>query len=303
MPPRISRDEWLGYLALLAAIALFSTIEVAVKRLVGVIPPLRLATIRFVFTGLILLPFALRRIGMWVEPMGRRDVRVLTMLGLIGVTLSLSFYHVSLRHLPANVGAIVFSANPAFVAAMAPLMLGETLSKRSIAAVALGLAGIVVFAMVKTGAAASWVLGIVYMTVAQAAFALYSVLTRRHMPRFGAVVITSFAGLIGGAAMLGLSWVVEGSPFVALTPAVWLELAYITVVATAIPYLLFFYGIVQVGAARGSMFFFLKPVLASVCAYVVLRETLTPGMLAGAALIVAALGMALLPGRKLTMPE
>ena len=294
----------MGYGALLLAVILFSTLEVSVKLMGGAIPPLRFASIRFILTGLLLLVPALRRLRLRVEPLGLADAGVLLGLGFVGVTLALSFYHTALQYLQANVGAIVFSANPVFVALFAPLLLGERLNRWSFLAVALGVGGIFVLALSRGGGGGpGWIRGILLMTGSQATFALYSVLSRKYMPRYGALVITSFAGLVGGAAILPLSWLVEGSPFVPLPPAAWGHLLYITVVATAIPYLLFFYGIVQTGAARGSMFFFLKPVLASVFAYAVLRETLTPAMVAGAALVVGALGLTVIPQTRITIPD
>jgi drug/metabolite transporter (DMT)-like permease len=301
--PRLTREELLGYAALLMAIVLFSTIEVAVKMIQETIPPLRLAAIRFILTGLILLLPAARQLAMRQHPFTWADAGVLIGLGLVGVTLAISFYHTALHYLQANVGAIVFSANPVFVAVFAPKLLGEKMTGRRMIAMALGLAGIAVLALNRGTGGPGWVRGILLMTVAQAAFALYSVLSRKYMPRFGAIVITAFAGLIGGALILLLSWATEGYPFVALSLKTWGRLFYITIVATVIPYLLFFYGLVQTGAARGSMFFFLKPVLASAFAYAVLRETLTSGMIAGAALIVGALAMTVIPERRITIPD
>jgi drug/metabolite transporter (DMT)-like permease len=227
-----------------------------------------------------------------------RDILTLAWLGFVGVTLSLGFFHVALNYLQANVGAVLFSANPVFVALFAPLLLKERLNTRCVASVAIGASGIVVLAMNHGAGESNWLAGIVLMTGSLVAFAFYSVLSRKHMPRFGAMTIIAFGGLMGGAALFPLSWMIEGFPFVPISPAAWGHLIYMAVAATALAYALFFYGLAQAGATRGSMFFFLKPVLASVFAYIILRETMTPGMLSGAALVVGSLGLTIVPDIK-----
>jgi drug/metabolite transporter (DMT)-like permease len=284
-----------GYAALLAAILLFSTIEVGTKLVGDAIPPLRLAFLRFAITGLLLLGPAIRRMRLWREPLRPADLRVLLMLGIVGVTVSIGFYHLSLRYLPANVAAVVFSANPVFVVLFAPAILGERLTAQRIAAVAVGLAGVTVIGCGKASLEPGFVKGLACMLGALISFALYSVLSRRFMPRFGAVVMTSFAGLIGGALLLPWSWAMEGSPLVAMSAPTWLKLLYLSGAATALGYLLFFLGLGRVGASKGSMLFFLKPVLASLCAWLVLGEPVTRSIVVGGAIILAALGMVMWP--------
>ncbi len=292
------KDEWFGYAALLAAIILFSTVEVSVKLMGGAIPPLRLASFRFLLTGLILFLPAVLQLRAKKIALSGADLLMLAWLGFVGVTLSLGFFHLALKYVQANVGAIIFSANPVFVALFAPLLLKERLGRRCMAAVALGVAGMLVIALSHRAGESDWTIGILLMAGALITFALYSVLSRKHMSRFGAMAIIAFGGLFGGAALLPLSWAIEGQPFVPIPPAALGHLLYMAVAATAVAYTLFFFGLVRAGATRGSMFFFLKPVLASLFAYLLLHETMTHGMLVGAALVVGSLGLTVLPGRK-----
>jgi len=292
---KISRDELEGYLALLVGITLFSTVEVAVKLIGPVIPPLRLAFMRFMLTGLILLIPSIRTIRLWVHPPSFRDFGVLILLGVIGVTFSLGLYHLSLHYLQANVGAIVFSANPVFVALFAPFILGERPTWRKTIAVGLGLAGVCVFLWGPGQSSEGWTQGIFFMVGSMISFALYSVLSKKFMPRFGAKVITCFAGLFGGLLILPFSWVMEGAPFVAISMVTIVKLFYLSGIATVLAYILYFFGMVQVGASKGAMFFFLKPLLASICAYFVLGEQVTPQILIGGVVIMSALGLVVLP--------
>lgn len=284
-----SRDHIMGYIFLLITMLLFSTIEVAVKYLVGTLPPLRLASIRFVATGLLLLPMAVARTRARRIPWDYRHALTLVMLGLIGVTFALSFYHAALCFLPASVGAVVFSANPIFVALFAVLLGEERIRARTVGAVILGVVGVGVLAWNRGTFSRGWLAGMLFMSIAQAAFAYYSVLARRFMPRYGAMTLMSVASLIGGTALGLLSRAIEGSFVINLSARQWAILFYLVVGATAVPYVFFFHGLVRVGAARGSTFFFLKPILAPFFAWWFLDESLGVGLIVGAALVVAGL--------------
>jgi drug/metabolite transporter (DMT)-like permease len=67
---------------------------------------------------------------------------------------------------------------------------------------------------------------------------------------------------------------------------------YLSVMGTAVAYGLYYYGIHHTTAQGGSMSFFLKPVIASVLAILVLGETINRYMVAGTFLILAGLFLA-----------
>lgn len=288
-----------GMLSLLVSIVLFSTIEVASKLMqsgggVAGQYPFWLAALRFIITGLILfIPAAHQLRG---KLLNGRDIVVLVGLGLLGVTLMSSLYHLSITFLPANVAALVFSCNPVFVVLFAPLVLPETITRRKLAAVAVCLIGIMVLARGRADGVS--LTGLLLMLAAIIIFALYTVLFKKMTPRFGALPVTAFASLVGGFCILPLAFEFEGFPLTTYGTADWLGIAYLAVIGTAIAYFLFIYGISHVEASAGSMVFFLKPFLAALFAWMVLDEALTLPMLIGGICILSGMLIALVPTRK-----
>ncbi|MDD3276450.1 MAG: EamA family transporter [Kiritimatiellales bacterium] len=288
-----------GLLALLAGIVLFSTIEVASKlmQIGGGIAghyPFWLAALRFIITGLVLfIPAALCSRG---KAFCGRDVAALAGLGLLGVTLMSSLYHLAITFLPANVAALVFSCNPVFVVLFAPLILSEKITVRKLMAGALCLAGIAVLARDRSDGVSAT--GLLLMLVAIIIFALYTVLFKKMTPRYGALPITAFAGLIGGLCILPIALHFEGFPLATYGAADWWGLAYLSLIGTALGYFLFIYGIGHVEAGTGSMAFFLKPFLAALFAWMVLGEDLTLPMLIGGAFILGGMAVALVRIRR-----
>ncbi len=287
-----------GMLALFAGIVLFSTIEVASKlmQIGGGIAghyPFWLASLRFMLAGLVLLFPAIYRLR--GKAFNLYDAAALAGLGLLGVTLMSSLYHLSITYLPANVAALVFSCNPVFVVLFAPLVLAEKITARKLAAVVLCLAGIAVLARGRTDGVSS--AGLFLMLAAIIIFALYTVLFKKMTPHYGALPITAFTGLIGGLCILPLALWREGTPLATYGTADWLGIAYLALIGTALAYFLFIYGLGHVEAGHGSMAFFLKPFLAALFAWMVLDEALTLPLLIGGALILSGMFIALARSR------
>jgi drug/metabolite transporter (DMT)-like permease len=288
-----------GMLSLLVSIVLFSTIEVASKLMqsgggIAGQYPFWLAALRFIVTGLVLFIPAARQLR--GKLLTGRDVATLAGLGLLGVTLMSSLYHLAITFLPANVAALVFSCNPVFVVLFAPLVLPEKITTRKLAAVVVCLTGIYVLAHERADGISS--AGLLLMLMAIIIFALYTVLFKKMTPRVGALPVTAFAGLIGGLCILPLAFGFEGFPLTTYGMADWLGIAYLSLIGTALGYFLFIYGISHVEASAGSMAFFLKPFLAALFAWLILGEALTLPMLIGGMCILGGMLIALLPARK-----
>jgi len=292
-PP--AHDSLAGHAWLLVAIVLWSSVEVASKWVGHSISPLWLAVLRFSITGVLLLGPAWHAIHRQGHRTTLKDFSRLVLLGLIGVTLSIGCYHLAIPRMRANSAAILFSANPAFVVLFSPWLLGERPERRKLAGMAAGLAGIALF-LSRPATGLDTRTGILLMTASLIFFALYTVLAKKYMRRFGPFPIVSMAGLVGSAFLLPVAWRMEGPPGMALSHASWPGVLYLSVFATTIAYVAYFKGLHHVGAARGSFYFFLKPVLASLFAWLWLGEQLTPQLLVGTVFVLAGLALALARG-------
>lgn len=291
-----SRAE--GWLELISAVLLFSTIEAAAKWALPYVPPFRMGLYRFVTAGLVLTPFAVWRLRRSGFRWQRTDGPVLLGLALVGVTALSVCFHLGVAWMPAHQAAILFSGHPVFVAVLAPALLGERMTRRGWIALGLSAAGVacLLLAGAGRGGAASvreTAVGVMFMLGAMLAFSIYTVLSKRFTPRYGAIGMTAMVALIGGLALLPLTWAVEGFPFRRIPLSAWMAVAWLALGATALAYALFFAGLKRVPATRGAMLFFLKPLTAAALAWALLGER--PGLWTwiGAALILAGTARAL----------
>ena len=66
-------------------------------------------------------------------------------------------------------------------------------------------------------------------------------------------------------------------------------MAHLGLVITGLAYLLYFEGMKKISAAKAAAYFFMKPVLASLLAFFILKETLSLGQIFGIILVVLSL--------------
>jgi len=174
-------------------------------------------------------------------------------------------------------------------------VLGEKITARKLAAVALCLTGIVVCSYTKNSGAS--LPAVLYAIGAALSFSVYTVLSKKYAVRFTGIIQTgvSFASgslllFVGIGAVSLLSGVNLFAGTFASPGVVW-TLVYLGVALTGIGYFSFFRAIEKSSAMAASLVFFIKPVLTPfVTAFVeVFIEKTAPGALSPRVFIALAL--------------
>ena len=282
----MSRDELVGVMSLVGGVGLFSTVEVTGKIIGFRVDPFVLVFIRFFFTGCVLLAVSVPIARLRLEPLGIRDYGIFCLNGFIGVTCALSLFHTALLVLEkAASSAVVFSANPVFVMILARFVNRETWNTRKWIAVLLGVGGISCFALESGEFAVDSILGLGLMVSSAFFFALSICIVKRVMARYGATLLMGFSSLFGSLLLFPLV-VFRGMRYgLGGLSQAWIPVLYITLMGTTLAYILYYFGLLNTPVQRGSMTFFLKPVMASVLAVIALGETINRYMLVGTVLI------------------
>jgi drug/metabolite transporter (DMT)-like permease len=298
----LSGPSLAGPPALLGAVALFSTVELASKAIqvtyAARLEPFLLVFIRFFLTAVCLLAVGVpgaRRRGLVLRG---RDYAVLALNGLIGIALSISLFHMAiLAFRNASSSAVVFSANPVFVALLAPLVNRETIGLRKAGAVALGSLGVLCFAFESGRLDRSSSTGLMAMVCSAVLFALGICLSRRIIPRYGPLLTMGLSSLFASLAVLPLGLWRSQVPILPELAKGLLPVLYVAVVGTALAYGLYYYGLARTSACTASLAFFLKPVLATGLAVAVAGERLNLYTAGGTGLVLVGLLLALLGDR------
>ena len=263
----------------------FGTMEVALKLGGTSFAPLQMNFLRFLMGGLILLPLALRDMKARELKLDKHDWAYLTMLGLVGVCLSMSCFQIGVMNLNANTASVMISSNPVFTMLFAYVIIGEPFSRRKALVLVLCLAGLVAVANPMHMAVGNTVKGLIFQSVALVTFALFSALGKLRVDRLGGLIQNSFSFLIASVVNFFIL-LVSGTPvFSGINAHSLPVLLYCGAVVTALGYYAYVSAIRLAGPSNASIAFFLKPIIAVTAAALILHEAITPNIVLGVALI------------------
>lgn len=289
------RRFWDNGLLLLALCNLFWAGSIVMGRAAAaLIPPALFTAVRWGGALAIMLPFAwpgLRRD--W--PVLRARWRVVVLFGVLGIVAYNSLVYRGLHDTTAVNALLLQSATPLLTLLAALVLFGERPAPRSVAAILVSVAGVVVIA-----AQGSWAElqqlrvnpgdGLVLLAVAM--YAVYG-LVLRFRPAVAPLSLLAASIAVGVAVLVPLAWAehATGARLV-VTPLSVVSLLYAAVFPAFLSYLFYNRGVELVGAARAGQSMHLMPAFGIVLAVVFLGERLHPFHAVGVGLIGAGLWMA-----------
>ena len=130
-----------GFICVVVATLMFSSMEVMLKFIVGELNVIQLSLIRFTLGGIFLLPMALNTLKKRGEHLERKDLAYLALLGFVGVTVSMPMYQLAVFYAGASTVIVLYSCNPIFTAVLAVIMLGSPMARNQARTLVLKLLG------------------------------------------------------------------------------------------------------------------------------------------------------------------
>lgn len=269
----------------------------AVRIALDEIAPWTLRTIGLSLGGAVLMGVARMRGLPLLVP--ARAVPVLVLTGLLSIAafnILLAFAQLAA---PTSRAAILTFTMPLWAALFARLLLGERLDGRKRAGLVLGVLGLAALG-VPLVLAGAWSYGLLLALGAGMAWALGTVIGKRHAVPASALVIAGWQLLIGAAAAAAGMLAFEGLPAPVLPgPKVLAALAYHVLLAQALAYLVWFSALARVPAGTMSLGTLLVPVVGVLGSMLLIGERPAVTDWLGLALLVAA-AAAVLPRPRLS---
>lgn len=281
------------YGALIAHTLFSAGTYLCAKRALHEIPALPLGMIRFGGASLILslLLLRLRPPGQRLPP--RSAWRKLLVLAFVGVPLNQGFFLYGLQYSTAAHAALLYTLTPLFVLLLAQALLGEFPGWRTVVGTALALLG-TIFVLLRRGLDLSRgpLFGDLLLVVAVVAWAIYTAEGRELVGQHGALPTIAWT-LIGGTLLflpLGLGsllWPSNRAALATASPEAWWGVLYLMVVTSVVAYLLWYWALKHLAAARVAVFTNLQPLATAALAHVFFDEPVTLGFLGGALVVIS----------------
>jgi drug/metabolite transporter (DMT)-like permease len=256
---------------------------------IGVIdcPPLILLAARFLLAGVLILGISTVRRDAW--SLSRRDTLVFAVLGVANNALYLGLGYTGLQTVSAGLGGLIVSANPVFIAALAALLLGEHLTGRKVAGLALGILGVTFIVWHRISVGTDHLHGILFTLASLASIVAGTILFKALAPKGSLWLGNGVQNLAGGMALLPFAATIASVGDIVPTARLLWAFAFLTLGGSVLAYRLWFHLLKVCGATAASAYHFLMPPLGMLFAWMVLGEHVELKDLAG--IVPVALGI------------
>lgn len=214
-----------------------------------------------------------------------RDIPFFAVYGFLGVTLNFWFYFSAVKFTTLAIAITLLYTYPVFVALLSALFLDERLTRRTLVAIAITLAGSALVAQVHEADLFRVNLrGILFGLLTGLSMAAYSIFGKRALARYASWTVVLYAFSAGGLflALMSGAQLARASGYPA---AAWAWILALALIPSLGGYALYTLGLRDLPASRASIIATWEVVTAAVLGWVLFREHLTALQLLGATLV------------------
>lgn len=263
------RGLWLTFAMGFAFAVMWSSAFSVAKVVLEDAPPYTVLTLRFLMAAVLAGGIAMA-VGQPL-PRGRAVWGTILVLGLCQNTLYLGLMFEAMTSIPAGLAAIVASAMPLVVAALAPMLIAERVGPIKTAGLVTGFVGVVwIMGTRVAGGVELLPLGIAVVGVLALSTATLTV--KRGDFGTGLLMVVACQMLVGAVGCLPVALLLED--VTAITPTVtgMVGFAYLVIVPGILATFVWFTLVKRTSAANASAFHFLNPILGVGIAFLLLAE-------------------------------
>jgi drug/metabolite transporter (DMT)-like permease len=278
--------------ALLIMALFWAANMIALKWLLGALPPSLLSSLRFSLVACIGLGVLAVRCGPFT--VARRDVPRLLLSAFTGITLYQVLFMEGLDRSTAFVSNLLQGTEPLWALILLSLT-GATVLRRQWAGVLVAFLGAILFFLQDVGRGFTMALGRgdLLNLASAASFAVYGLACRPLFERYPGRTIMALSMSLGALPLVVWSGPeLQAFDWASLTPQVWGALAFSSVLPVYVGYWIWNWAITKKGLAHASLYIFVDIILSGVASYLFLGERFGLLRLAGASIILAGVRLA-----------
>lgn len=272
---------------LLASVAFASSGPLAKPAMQAGLSPMQVAAVRATLAAVVLL-VGVAAVMPGVLRVRREQWPLLVVYGLTGVAAVQGLFFVAVSRLPVGVAMLLEYTSPVLVALWVRFVRGTRLSALSWAGTWLALAGLTLVAQVWSGLRLDLV-GLVAGIGAAVCSAGYYLLGEKGAGQHHPIGMVTWGMVVGALGLLvvappwNLPVAVFGRtvPFGPWVSPVWVLLVAVAVLSTALAYSLSLSSLRHLPSTVASVLALTEPVVATLIAWLMLGEVLTPAQIAG----------------------
>jgi drug/metabolite transporter (DMT)-like permease len=215
------------------ACLLWSTAYAAIKLGLQFDTPFHFAGMRFIISGLMILPFTVKPAAF--IKMVRDHWKLVAWVTFLQTLVNYSLFYHGLNLVPGALGAVIVGSQPLVTALVASYMHNDDkLTRKKIITIVFGISGVILISAgrqaFKFGTAIE-LLGVLMILIANVATATSNVIISLKSKGMNPFVLSSVSLFTGGLIMYAASFPIEGTPNLARPPEYWLILIWLSFMA------------------------------------------------------------------------
>lgn len=252
-------------------------------------PPFSLAFFRFLVATVIIFPIMVK----YEEKdwrLKKSDLPNIIALGMIGMFGYHALFFTALKYTTAINSSMIGATNPMITSILASVLIGEKLGLKRLGAILLAFSGVVLTisnGQMEVIRNISFNIGDIIMLIAVVCWAIYSVMSKKVMPRYSPLIITAYSFLICLVALIPFALMEKPMTYLPyVTWKGWISVVYMAVFASVVGYLVQQISIKEIGPSKTMSFINLVPVFSIMLSALILKENVTMIKLISAAIII-----------------
>jgi drug/metabolite transporter (DMT)-like permease len=234
-----------------------------------------------------------------LQKIRKEDFPYLIMISLFQPFLYFLFESYGVKYVSPTIAAVITSTIPLFVPIATYFLLREKISRLNTLGLVISFSGILLVIIKEDFSLAASPLGLLFLFLAVGAGVGYTASVRKMTLKYSPVTIVTYQNILGVFWFLPLFLLVDVRSFLQARPSfnALASLVMLALLASALAFTLFAYGVRELGAARTSVFGNCIPVFTAVLSFLLLKEEITLRMILGIALVITGLLMSQLKKR------
>ena len=295
-----NRTQYVAVFALIISMIIWSVSGIAIKHALAVLPPFTMIVMRFVPSVLLMLIIGIVRRKHSMFCLQKMEWRDLPLFLIAGTCQPFLYYLLETYTFDAlnspTIAETLLSTSPLLSPVFAALILRERVTKYNILGILISTAG--VFALTLIGATDysignSW--GILLAFAAVSAAVVDSIMMRKAPLKYSSLSFVFYTQLISLMYFIPI-WLWREGPqafsnlqFTITNSQLWVAIgcvAYLTVFASVIAFILFCYALRQIGVTQANAFNNIRPAFTALWMFLFFGEVLPWGKWVGIALII-----------------
>jgi drug/metabolite transporter (DMT)-like permease len=277
------------YLGVVVAMVCWSLSFLWYKDVYHFLSPFVTILFRLTISGVIL--FLVSFLTGQLQKIKINDLKLVFLLALSEPFLYFIGESLGMQFVTPTVAAVMVSLIPLFVPIFAYFILKEQIIKKNIVGIFVSFAGVLLVILDKELRLSASPKGIALMGLAVVGAVVYSIILRKLAKDYNSLTLISWQNTIGAVLFLPLTLIFESKELVSVdfTSGMWVPLLKLSVFASSVAFLLYTYGVQNLGAFKANVFTNIIPVFTAILSFYLMGENLQERNIIGILLVVAGL--------------